>query len=239
MLQKTFNYCLIILFLVLGNTVLAKEWSCIKDYEKITGNDSLAPSDWLTADRHHNTITWQRANAFNLKHNLSKEYETIRERTDFYKWLYEALDAKGHEVVWPKMAHFISNKLRLTKAFPYKIFMKKDIEKYAYLGSEAAFYGAFETLGKLYFSEDICKGKEALVWDEQILQQEQYVWLEEIYENVDPSTLKTIERMAEGKGFYAMVVPRQIRFKGDILLEEKRYEYALHTLREYCKVYYP
>ncbi len=224
--------------MVFGNTVLAKEWKCLKDFQKETGKESLAPSDWLTADRRYNTLTWQRANAFNLKHNLPKEYESIRERTDFYKWLYEALEAKGHEVVWPKMAHFISNRLRLIKAFPYRLFMKKNIKKYAYLGSQTAFAGAFETLGTLYFSNEILKGNDALLWDEQILYQEQHVWLSEIYDEVDPSTLKTIERMAKGKGFYGVIVPKEIRFEGDISLEENRYNYALQILRQYCQEHY-
>lgn len=237
--QKTLKNGLIFLFLTLGQFALAKEWTCFKDFQKTTGNLELPTSDWLKSDRKHNTLKWEQANAYNLEHGLFGEYTSIQQRTDFYQWLYEALDKKGHEVVWPKMAHFISNKLRLVKGFPYRIFMKGSIKKYAYLGSEAAFNGAFETLGALYYSKVIFKGENALDWDKQLLYKEQHIWLENIYKKVDASTLKTIERMAKGKGFYALIVPREIRFQGDISLEEKRYEYALHTLRDYCKEHYP
>ena len=52
---------------------------------------------------------------------------------------------------------------------------------------------------------------------------------------MDKSTVKKIERMAKGKFLYGLVVPNAIRFEGDISKAEDRFQYAMNTLRVYCK----
>ena len=138
-------------------------------------------------------------------------------------------------MLWPKMAHFISKKLRLIKAFPFNFFTKKPIKNYTYKGSENVFNSAFSDLKMLYFSKTIIKGKAALQWDKEILYKEQYLWIDAIYQTMDAKSLKTIARMAKGKGFYGLMVAKSIRFQGDISKPEERYNYALKTLRDYCK----
>ncbi|WP_418509536.1 Insecticidal toxin complex protein [Corallibacter sp.] len=218
-------------------SVSAKEWNSLRSYQKETGLTTLQPSDWLKHDRKKNTLTWQKANLFNLQNNRPHEYATIKQRRDFYEWLYKDLEEKGFEVMWPKMAYYISNKLRLTKAFPFSVFTTKDVKLYAYKGSVTVFDEAFTYLNQLYYG-NVLRDKEALHWDKNMLYQEQYYWLQDIYNDVGDKTLKTISRMAKGKGFYRLVVPKAIRFHGDISNQDERYKYALSTLRIYCKSYF-
>ncbi|MDO6758810.1 Insecticidal toxin complex protein [Tamlana sp. 2_MG-2023] len=222
-------------FLLLCFLGHAKEWKSINAFEKVNGKSDLSASDWLKSDRKHNTQVWQNANIYNLQHNYFSEYKTIKERRDFYVWYFTTMEERGCEVVWPKMAYFISNKLRLINAFPFCIFTTKSVKSYAYQGSETVFNHAFETLKSLYLDEDVLKSDTALKWDEAIIHKEQYIWLKSIYEGIDEKGLRTIERMAKGKGFYKVLVPKEIRFKSDISETDNRYYYALHVLRDYCK----
>jgi len=212
-----------------------KEWKSLKSFQKATNLERLTNTDWLKSDRKRNTITWKNANAHNLKHNLSKEYMSMAQRRDFYNWIHSELENRGHEVLWPRMAHLISAKLHMVDVFPYNIFIKKKIKVYSRQGSEVVFDNAFPMLSEMMGSDVVLKGEEALKWDQDILYKEQYIWLEEIYASVDAKTLKTIDRIAKGRFLYGLVVPKAIRFEGDIAVAKMRYNYAVHTLREYCK----
>lgn len=215
-------------------SVYGKEYPCLTAYQKETGLEQLGPMDWLKKDRKRQTMVWQQANLYNLEHQLPQEYSSIKQRRDFYVWLNETLEEQGYEVIWPRMAHFISKKLVMVKAFPYAIFTGKEIKSYAEMGSETVFNACFKDLGQL-FKGTVLKGDDALIWDQEILKMEQYQWLAPIYEDVSPKTLHTIEKMAKGKGFYGLVVPKPIRFQGDITQADIRYQYALETLRPYFK----
>lgn len=224
-----------ILIFTISFSAFSKEWRNLKQFQKETKLEKLSAKDWLCSDRKKNTLVWQEANQYNLQNNYPEEYQTIKQRRDFYEWYYTAIQKKGHEVVWPKMAHFISNKLRLIKAFPYNIFTKRNIKTYAYQGSETVFNSAFLDMKTLYASKDILKGEEALHWDESILYKEQHEWIESIYQSIDTKSLITIERMAKGKGFYSLMVVKEIRLEGDISKPTDRYNYALNSLRDYCE----
>ena len=71
-----------------------------------------------------------------------------------------------------------------------------------------------------------------------MLYKEQYQWLQGIYQSIDLKSLKTIERMAKGKGIYSLMVVKALRFRGDISIAEARYDYAMQILLEYCKKTY-
>ena len=222
------------ILLLFSFTTFSREWKSLKDYQKSTQNNELLPQDWLKSDRKHNTDVWQKANNFNLTNNKPEEYTSIQQRRDFYSWIIAKLDTKEHEVVWPKMAYYISKKLRLVEAFPYSIFTNKKVKGYANQGSEEVFFNSFKFLKEVYLSETVIKNEEALNWDKTILYEEQFVWIEDIYLLMDERSLKKIERMAKGKFLYSLVVPKQIRFEGDIANPQERFNYALNILKPYC-----
>lgn len=232
------KYIFIVFLLFTYNLSIAKEYINLKSFQLETGNENLQQSDWLQKDRKNNSLIWQQANRYNLDNNRPLEYETIQQRTDFYLWLYKVLDKKKSDVVWPKMAHFISNKLENINSFPFNVFTKRDVKLYATKGSETVFVNAFSKLKILYFSEFILKKEDALTWDKAIIDEEQYVWLEDVYREIDSKTLKTIDKMAKGKCIYRFMVPKEIEFTGNLSNAENRYSYALKTLRVYCKFEY-
>ncbi|GAA3622000.1 Insecticidal toxin complex protein [Flavivirga jejuensis] len=223
------------LLITLNSTLSAKEWKNLRVYQKETQKQSLEPSDWLKCDRSKNTLVWQEANTFNLKNNLSQEYKTISQRRDFYKWLFNELKRKEHEVIWVKMAYFISKKMHLIDVFPYSIFSKKDIKAYAKQGSEVVFNNVFTELQSLYNSQSILKTVQALKWDKTILRKEQYKWIDTIYKTMDVNNLKTLDRIARGRFLYSIFMPKSIRFKGDLSKAEERYNYAIEVLKPYCE----
>ncbi|WP_418603086.1 Insecticidal toxin complex protein [Hwangdonia sp.] len=231
-IMRWITFFIIIIF---SNSVSAKEWRNLKTYQKTTEKQNLSPSDWLKSDRLKNTLVWQRANHYNLTHNLPKEYVNIKERKAFYMWLYNELDKKGHEVVWVKMAHFISTKLHKMESFPFDIFTSKRILGYANRGSKLVFNDAFVPLNSIYQSHKIYTGPNAVQWDKDMLYQEQYFWIAPIYKTMDERSLKKFQRIAKGTFLYAWVVPKAIRFKGNLSNAEARYKYAFNTLRTYCK----
>lgn len=228
--MKHFLFILSLCVSLLGHS---KEWKSLKAYKKATTLQELSASDWLKHDRKKNTLVWQKANDYNLNANLPNEYNTISQRRDFYKWLNSTLKTKGHEVIWPAMAYFISNKLRLVNTFPYCIFVKRKIKNHSKKGSETVFNNMFKSAALIFNSEDILKGKSALEWDKDILYNEQYIWIDAIYKSIDRKSLKTIERIAKGKFLYGLVLSKSIRFEGDITIAKARYNYALNTLRPY------
>ena len=212
----------------------AKEWKNLHQYQKGTHKVALSPSDWLSSDRRQNTLIWQHANAFNLSHNQPQEYQTIKERRDFYVWIDHEFQLKGHEVIWQKMAYFISSKMRLTEIFPHSMLTPKKVKLYARQGSEVVFNNALEKLNNLFSSDKTLKGEEALKWDEMMLHFEQFDWVESVYKNIDTRSLKQIRRMTSGKFWYALAVPKKLRFKNNISNPEERYRYGLNVLRPYC-----
>jgi len=227
--------CVFLFLIFLNSSLYAKEWKSLRVYQKTTQQEVLLPSDWLRSDRVHNTIVWQQANRYNLNNNLPKEYERIIERRDFYKWLNDELHMQGHEVVWPSMSYFISKKLHLVESFPFSIGFRKKMIQYVHEGSEDVFNNAFIAIGHLFNSENILSGDNALKWDKSVLLDEQYEWISGIYKNMDAQSLKTVGRIAKGKCLYGFVVPKKIRFKGDISNPKVRYEYAIEVLRPYCE----
>jgi len=226
--------CFILLFFF-SLSIQASEWSSIRAYQKATQQKELSPSDWLSSDRRRNTVVWQNANTYNLTNNLPNEYVNIQQRRDFYKWFDAKIKDKGHEVIWPSMAYYISSKLRLVKAFPMSLLTRKQVKHYASIGGETVFNNAFKILKTLFLSEHILKTNDALNWDKSIIREEQYYWIEDIYLKMDKRSLNQIRRMAKGKFLYGLAIPKVIRFKGDIANVEDRYAYAFETLRSYCK----
>jgi len=227
------KYVLLCLFICFSNSIHSKEWKNLKTYQKTTQRIHLSASDWLKKDRKRNTLIWKKANAYNLEVNLPREYTSIIQRRDFYKWIFNELNDKGHEVLWPAMAHYISNKLRLVNTFPFNLLTRKKVKHYSYQGSEVVFNNAFQTLRELINSQVILKGESAIKWDSKLLRREQFEWLETIYKTIDERSLKTIDRIAKGKFLYAFVLPKKLRFKGDISKAEVRYNYAFNILKPY------
>jgi len=225
----------LLFFLVISCCLYAKEWKNLEVYQNTTQNEKLSPSDWLKFDRIQNTTVWQNANLYNLNNGLSQEYNSIIERTDFYKWLNNKIIEQGHDIVWIRMSYFISRKLHKMESFPYSINFTKETLHNVRKGSEVVFNNAFKDLKAILHSDKILKENDALAWDKTILFQEQYKWIDSIYKKMNQKSLKIFVRIAKGKFPYSLFVSKEIRFKGDISIPQERYEYAVRVLRPYCE----
>jgi len=124
------------------------------------------------------------------------------------------------------------------QVLPYSMFSNKKIKHYASQGSHIVFDNAFTELRKLFYSSKAMAADEALVWDRLILKEEQYHWVENIYKTIDVKSLKKLERIAKGKFLYGLLMPKQVKFKGNLFNAQTRYNYALEVLRPYCEKAY-
>lgn len=225
---------LMLLFFSFSFCCNAKEWKSIKAYQKATNLFALKASDWLRSDRKKNTIVWQNANIYNLTNNLPSEYVNIQQRRDFYWWFNTEVSKKGHQVVWPSMSYYISKKLRLTNAFPFNLFLKKEVKMYSNKGSINVFDLCFSDLKKIFFSKEFLKNDSALQWDKDILHNEQHIWIASIYSEMSKKDLNRLESIAKGKWPYSIMVPKEIRFTGNLKNASERFDYAIEKLRAYC-----
>lgn len=207
----------------------------LKAYQKDSHRDHLLSSDWLIQDRKHNTLTWQQANLYNLKNNLPQEYKTFTQRRDFYKWIDSEMKLKGHKVLWFKMAYFISEMLHKMEIFPFYILTNKKILSHAHSCSESIFNLAFMDMKKLYELDAVLDENGALQWDKEMLDKEQYLWVDKAVADMDPDTIKKIEHILQGKFLYSLLVPKEIRFYENLSNNAMRYHYALQFLRPFCK----
>ena len=228
------KFILFVLAFSFSISIYAKEWKTLLQYQKATHNLALPDSDWLRSDRSKNTLVWQNANIYNLIHNNVQEYKSIIQRRDFYIWIDHEFKIKGHEVIWQKMAYYISGKLKVLESFPHELFISKRVKTYVQLGSEVIFNEAFKHLKSLFLYDGVLKDEDALKWDQKMLHDEQFIWVESIYKIIDQKSIKKIKNMASGKFIYAFVVPKAIRFYGDISDPEERYLYAINIFRPYC-----
>jgi len=79
--MKVFLY---VFFFCFTTVSFSKEYKNINAYQKLTDKLQLESSDWFCSDRKNNTAVWQQANLYNLQNNLPLEYQSLKERTDFY-----------------------------------------------------------------------------------------------------------------------------------------------------------
>lgn len=232
------NWKLSFLLVLTSCSLHAKEWKTLKIYQQKTHQETLSSSDWLTSDRKNTTMVWQLANKSNLENNLPNQYENIVQRRDFYNWLYKEVDRQGHEVVWFKMVHFISKKLRVMETFPNTIFVNKKLMGYANSCSEIIFKNAFNEINKLLKSSQPLITNQALQWDKEILYKEQYIWVDSIINSIDAKSERKIENILSGKFLYRFLVPKEIRFSDHLSNKADRYNYAVKKLRAYCEENY-
>lgn len=230
------RYILTLLLLVNYNSILAQEWTNLKSYKKVTGNDLLLDGNWLKKDRKKQTDTWKKANIYNL--NLDKgylKYKKISEIRDFYIWFDNASKNKGNEINSFGITSIVAGQLsKLDNLFIRTLLIRnKEAVNFGYEGSQKVFKFAFPQIRKIYFSETLIKGEKAKEWDNLFLTTEQCIILEPLYNNLSEKAIRKLDRMAKGKGIYFFGVKRELRFKGNILDCNSRYEHGANRVLTY------
>ena len=223
---------LILLIIIKVVNLSAQEWKNLRSYQNATGNEVLISGNWLKKDRKRNTEIWKKANQYNLSNGNTAAYTTIKQRRDFYKWFDEWRLEKGHEIEWVGVAAIVAGQFANTENwFVQKIIIRnQDIIDFAANGNQTILNDATSFISKVYFSDTLLINEVAEVWDSTYGYREQCLIIQPFYEKQDTKAVSKLRKMAKGKGIFLFVVPKSIRFKGDIESCEDRFKHGKNIL---------
>lgn len=79
------------------------------------------------------------------------------------------------------------------------------------------------------------RGDAAKLWDASILYKEQFIIVQPIYQKQNAATIMELSRMAKGDGVYktAYLFQEELRFQGDILNPQDRYNHGMNRVVPY------
>lgn len=235
-MRKLLNLTIIILLLLNTQVAFSQEWKNLKDYKKITGQNTLQNGCWLKKDRNKNTETWKHANKYNLAlDNGNLKYKTICQVRDFYLWFDDEREKLGHEINGVGVAALVAGQLSSFDNYFIRTFIvrNKEVIWFGNEGSKKVLEFAFPLLKEVYFSNNLLKEQEAKDWDIKNGKIEQCQIVETIYNQLSPKAIRKLERMAKGKGIYNLGVKNELKFEGDIRNCKSRYEHAFSKLNTY------
>ena len=193
---------------------------------------------WLKKDRRKKTEVWKNANIFNLQDSIGyQKYRSITEIRDFYTWFDEKRKALGDEIEWVGYAAIASKQLSKIDGYFVRAWIVRNKEIIAFInfGSQEVFEFAFTLLRNVYYFSEPIKNEKALKWDMEYGRVEQCTIIEPLYEKLTPKALKKLNKMASGKGVYALGVPKEIRFDGNIASCENRVAHIQLKIKPFYK----
>jgi hypothetical protein len=226
----------VLVFLMSLNLASAQEQRNLKSYCKETGNSFLQDGCWMKTDRRRQNEAWKKANLYNLSIvNGNTKYITICQIRDFYAWFDSEREKLGHEIKWIGIAALAASQLsKLDNGF-IRLFVlrNKEIVKFANEGSKKVLEFAYPLLKKVYFSNEIIKGKDAENWDLEYGMTEQCIILDPLYKKLSQRALCKLDRMASGKGLFKLEVPKELKYFGRIEDCEARFEHGINQMIPY------
>lgn len=214
----------------------AREWKTMKQLQRETGRDSLQQGEWTKRDRKKNTHRWQAANKYNLQQEDGyRQYENFSQKRDFYKWMDDTRFAKGHEVKWAGNAYIITKQLSYLDNWLVRVLVvhNKPFMKFVRSSNEMILKNIYPDMQHVYERKTPLTGVKACEWDSSIIYKEQCIVLDTFYKKQPEHVLRKFNRMAAGKGIYALVLRKELRMKGDIRDCKTRCAYGLHTMGIY------
>ena len=227
---------LTMVFLLLCNLLHAQEWKHKKHYRNEKGSDTLASGCWLRKDRKKKTDTWCAANEYNMEADSGyKCYRTFAQKRDFYKWFDGYRRNAGHEVKWAGVAYLITKRLIVVdnRFVRSVVIADKEFIKFVQQSNALILKNIYPNMQQLYEKDKPLKGKDAKHWDSVTIYKEQCKVVDTLYARQPARVLRKFNRMAAGKGVYALFVPKKMRMKGDIKSCKVRCDYGLHTMSAY------
>jgi hypothetical protein len=226
---------LIVLIIINVINLSAQEWKNLRTYKKSTGKEVLSNGNWLKKDRKRNTEIWQKANEYHLSNLNPAAYTNIEQRRDFYKWFDEWRLEKGHEIEWVGVAAIVAGQFANTENWFVQKFVIRNqaIIDFAATGNQTILNDVFPELQQVYFSDSLLIKEAAEIWDSTYGYREQCVIIQPFYEKQDKKAVDKLRKMAKGKGIFFFVVPKSIRFKGDITNCEDRFKHGNIVLPKY------
>ena len=213
--------------------MFSQEWKNLKLYQKETGNINLHDGCWLKINRKNNDEIWKKANLFNLSiDNGNIKYKTISQIRDFYRWFDFEREKQGHEIKWIGITVTVTDQLsKLDCGFIRSFIVSdQDVLLFANEGSKKVFEFAFPQLRTVYFSKELIKGETANFWDSEYGMKEQCLVLEPLYQKLSKKALRKLDRMAKGKGIFALAVPKELKYVGSIEDCKVRFEHGINKV---------
>ena len=153
----------------------------------------------------------------------------------FIVWFDFEREKQGHEIKWIGISAIAADQLsKLDNGFIRLIFVRnKEIVKFANEGSKNVFEFAYPLLNKVYFSNEIIKGKDAENWDLEYGMNEQCKILGPLYKKLSSEDLCKLYRMAGGKGLFRLGVPKELKYAGSIEDCQARFEHGINQMIPY------
>ncbi|WP_316805130.1 hypothetical protein [Pedobacter nototheniae] len=208
------------------------EYNSLSDYLKANPNGKHDGMDghWLKTDRQKNNIAWSNANKTNIKKTKGfEEYQSIAERSDFYKWFQHQTDSLGFETRWGFAAATTTKKLEslLTSAAEISGSSNSEIKSFVMEGNQIIFNDIWAELKLLYVQEALT-GKQAEIWDGNLLLKEQNL-IEPYYQKLSPSSLAKLEKILKKENFFSRLVPGY-EFEGNLISIRDRWFYGMKMM---------
>lgn len=203
----------------------------------------LGKGDWREDDRILGNSVWKRANEYNLQQkNGFKEYSTIEQRADFYKWFQNSTDLKGFETSWAGAAHVVALQM-VNIHSPFVRFIDNSVESevkaFAEEGNKVIFEHVFGKLRDLYNGDKLV-GEAARQWDVNTLMVEQRDIVGPLYNKQSSAVLNELSKMAKGQGMYSLGVVNELRFKsnGNIRDWRQRFNHGMTVSLPFWNKYF-
>lgn len=220
------------------NGMWVKEYDDEDAYYAENPNGKLDGSDghWLKSDRESRTSVWGKANEVNLqKGDGYTEYSTISQRKDFYGWFADKIDARGFDNNWPGAANIVAGQMSNMDNPLIAWWAGDDIVSFANAGNKAIFNDVFDNLRDLY-NGPVMKGAAAEAWDVATLRNEQFNVVQPLYEQQSTSTISVLAKMAKGQSIYGPGVTGALRFEGNLLKAQDRYNHGAGKVTNFYKL---
>lgn len=225
-----------LLLVVSASLSRAQEYSSMRHYENETEMSELAKGCWLKKDRLKNSDTWKDANRHNLAiENADNKYTTPEQIRDFYVWFDACRIEQGHEIRWIGLASIAAGQLaRVENGFLRTFIVRnKEVVNFVREGCREVFAYSFPKMRTVFFSGIPITGSAATAWDEEHGLKEQCEILDDTYTKLSAKALKRLNKMARGKGIFRLGVTKQLRYDGDLLDCQKRFEHGVDKLLPY------
>lgn len=109
-----------------------------------------------------------------------------------------------------------------------------DDVSFANAGNKAIFNDVFDNLRDLY-NGPVMKGVTAEAWDAATLRNEQFNAVQPLYEKQSASTIIVLSKMSKGQSIYGPGVTGALRFEGNLLKAQDRYNHGAGKVTNFYK----
>jgi hypothetical protein len=142
----------------------------------------------------------------------------------------------GFETNWPGAAEIVAGQMSLLDNPLVAQIVGDDVVAFGNAGNKAIFDDVFGNLSAL-ISGPALKGGAALAWDMATLHNEQFNVVQPLYEAQSAATIQTLSRMASGQGVFGIGLRSDLRFKGNILNPQDRFNHGAGPVTDYLILY--